>query len=521
MRKLLHLTPVVLIFALLLSVFSGFAISKVCATTNNDSDTLAVKTLSDIGNASFAGNGAYYDDGVLKYASSGNTIGYVFDQSSTLLEFDIIFDYIKFPGWFSLTFKASGFDRTQSSNLDQKGYSIVVYPTGLVEVWKPELQNAISGKISNFSTGIKYRFKIGAYNCNDCVNIYLSVDNTEILNAVDDVNPYLTGDHFNICGDGGTSARLISTKKEIVPNYYTYTLSTIGNYPACTATGASYDKYKNIKLKGGTVGWNQGLRNYSVEMNMNWSRFTGGSNVWVAMRASGFDRANSPNLEEKGYVIRIGRVGTIEIYKSGSLMTRCSWKYSDNTDFIFEFGCVDLDENRTMVFVNLNGVPVASMIDDNLPIQRAGLFNINGDGDVECNISSVSTKLTPLITKVIEDQNTFTVETFFNNTISYTNMDYLDFSDVLLDAIWINDTSVKDLNDSYYSLNGSKQIQAVDVKYVNNKLVLIINKMCYKITNNAEFSFAFNNLILKKTGAETGLICPSGYVLKQTYYYNV
>jgi DNA-binding transcriptional LysR family regulator len=28
-----------------------------------------------------------------------------------------------------------------------------------------------------------------------------------------------------------------------------------------------YDKYKNIKLKGGTVGWNQGLRNYSVEMN--------------------------------------------------------------------------------------------------------------------------------------------------------------------------------------------------------------------------------------------------------------
>ncbi len=518
MKKTLYSTIFVMIMALVVSI-SGLVIPKISATTGNEPSTLEVKTLSDIGNATIAGSGAYYDDGMLKYASSGNTIGYKYNQNNTLLEFDIIFDYIKFPGWFSLTFKASGFDRTQSPNLEQRGYSIIIYPTGSVEVRKPDLQNAIKGSIKNFSTGVKYRFKVGVYNENDYAKIYLSVNDVEILNATDETNPYLTGEWFNICGDGGTSARLFSTKKEIVPNYYTYTLSTIGDYPQCTDKGAVYDKYKNITLSGGTIGWKQGLRNYSVEMNMNWSKFTSGSNVWVAMRASGFDRGNSPNLEQKGYVVRIGRVGVVELYKNGSKITSGSWKYSDNTDFVFEFGCVDLDENRTMVFVNLNGAPVTSMIDDNEPIRSAGMFNMNGDGSVTCKITSVSTKLTPLVTKVQENQDEYIVETYFNNTISYTDMEYSDFTDVLLDAIWVNGTSIKDINNAYYALRENRQIKAIDLNYVNNKLILSINKTCYYMTNNTEFELEFNELILKKTGAETGLICPSGYVLKQSYYF--
>ncbi len=527
MKKTLYSILIVMIMAFVVTL-SALTIPKISATASqtasnesaiNEPSTLEVKTLSDIGNATIAGSGAYYDDGMLKYASSGNTIGYKFDQSYTLLEFDIIFDYIKFPGWFSLTFKASGFDRTQSSNLEQKGYSIIIYPTGSVEVRKTDLQNAVKGNIANFSTGVKYRFKVGVYNENNLAKIYLSVNDTEVLNATDESNPYLTGNWFNICGEGGTSARLFSTKKEIVPNYYTYTLSTIGDYPQSTETGVTYDRYKNITLKGGTVGWRQGLRNYSVEMNMNWSRFGSGSNVWVAMRASGFDRCNSPNLEQKGYVVRIGRVGVVELYKNGKKVTSGSWKYAENTDFVFEFGCVDLDETRTMVFVNLNGTPVTSMIDDNEPIMSAGMFNMNGDGDLTCNITSASTKLTPLVTKVKESQDTYTVETYFNNTISYTNMEYSDFTAVLLDAIWVNGTSVKDINNAYYALIGDEHIKVIDLNYINNKLILTINKKWYNITNNLEFNFEFNELILKKTGTETGLICPSGYLLKQTYYY--
>jgi hypothetical protein len=86
---------------------------------------LQVKTISERGNATIAGS-AVYDDGMLLYSGSGDTGGYKGDYSNTLVEFDLAFDFLQFPAWFSLTFKASGFDRTQSSNLAQKGYSILI-----------------------------------------------------------------------------------------------------------------------------------------------------------------------------------------------------------------------------------------------------------------------------------------------------------------------------------------------------------------------------------------------------------
>ena len=480
-----------------------------------------VKTLGEIGNPTIAGSGAYYDDGMLKYATSGNTIGYQFDQTATVLEFDIIFDYIQFPGWFSLTFKASGFDRTQSSNLTQKGYSIIVYPTGKVEVRKPELQTAVTGTIAGFAEGVKYRFKVGVYNDNDVARIYFSVDDTVVLDAVDETNAYLTGKWFNICGEGGTSARLYSTKKEIVPDYYTYTLSTLGDYPTCTATGASYDRYKNIQLRGGTIGWKQGLKNYSVEMNMRWANFGAGANVWVSMRSGGFERANSPNLENKGYVVRIARAGSIELYKNGTKCVSGSWKYTQDKDYVFEFGCVDLDENRTLVFVYVNGVAAATMVDENTPISKAGYLVMNGDGAVDCRLTSVSTKLTPLRTKVTETQTAYVLETYFNNTLSHTDMQYEDFSDVLLDSILINGTGIKDVNNAYYAKLDEQTLRAVDVAYENNKLIITVQKQTYIKANDEQSSFAVEELALKKTGLNTGLVCPSGYVLKQTYYYSV
>ena len=136
-------------------------------------------------------------------------------------------------------------------------------------------------------------------------------------------------------------------------------------------------------------------------------------------------------------------------------------------------------------------------------------------------MTSVNTKLTPLVTKVSETATIYTVETYFNNTISYTNMNYANFSDVLLDAILINDNSVKDINKNYYALNQSEQVRAVEVSYVDNKLILNINKTCYFKLNDSETQIEFSELALKKTGATSGLICPSGFALKQTYYYTV
>ena len=372
------------------TAFYGFGFG---ATT----PSVEVKTLTDIGNATIAGTGAFYDDGMLRYDNTGNTIGYQYDQSASLLEFDIIFDNLAWPSWFSLTFKANGFDRTQSPNLTQKGYSFVVYASGAVEVWKTGM-TPITGAIPSFSQGVKYRFKLGAYNDGQKVKLYMSVNDTVIVDAYDTNGAFLTGNWFNICSDGSVTARIFSTKKEIIPDYYTYTLSTIGNYPTCTDSGASYDKYKNVYLTGsaGTIGWYQALKSYSVEINMNWTEFGAGSNIWLAMRASGFDRANGPGLTEKGYVIRIGQMGVLDLYRSGTYVAGGGWAYAQGVDHVFEFGCVDLDENRTWVFVNVNGLPALSYIDNN-SIKTDGWFTFNGDGIVNCTMTSVTTKVTPLV----------------------------------------------------------------------------------------------------------------------------
>jgi hypothetical protein len=98
-------------------------------------------------------------------------------------------------------------------------------------------------------------------------------------------------------------------------------------------------------------------------------------------------------------------------------------------------------------------------------------------------------------------------------------MQYAEFSSVLLDAILLNGTSVNDMNNGYYAKFDGEKTRVVDVAYVNNKLVVTISKQMYKKANDGLSRFAFEELTLKKTGTDTGLVCPSGYMLKQTYYY--
>lgn len=516
MKKLVLFFVAIVLLTITLTTTFVFKDSSASTTAISNAQ---VKTLPDLGNPTIAGTGAYYDDGMLKYASSGNTIGYKGDYSNTLVEFDIVFDYLQFPAWFSLTFKASASDRTQSPNLSQKGYSIAIFYNGNVEVWKPGLTTEMTGKIGGLTVGEKYRFKVGAINDGDAVRVYLSVNGVEIINALDTVNPYLTGSWFNICGDGGTSARLFSTKKEIVPDYHTYTNSTIGGFPTATDSGASYDRFKNITLGSGTVGWGQKHKDFSFETNMNWSTFGNGSNVWVALRANGFDRNNGIT---SGYLIRIGQVGVIEISKKGSSIgSKGSWSFMPDTDYAFEFGVVDLDENRTMVFVNVNGKPVATMIDNESPLRNAGFINFNGDGSVNCKMTSINTRLTPLKTKVSSDQTYTIIETSFYNVISHSDMAYEDFSNVTLEAMLVNDTSVLEWNEKYYASEGSERLRAIDVKFSNNKLTVKIAKTLYKTANDQHVDFEFSNLMIKKSGENKGFITPSGYVLKQTYYFSL
>ncbi len=507
MRKL------ALFFVLVITFLATFTCGFTFAVADDSVSPIepSVLTLPDLGNPSIAGNGSYYDDGMLCYASSSNTIGYRKDLTSSLVEFDIVFDYLKHPGCFGLTFRATELDRISKAG----GYTFTMYPSGDVEV---KGVSGVSGDYSGFSVGERYRIRVGAITEGTSVRLYFSVNGTEIINEL--TQTVLTGSWFNVCGEGDTKAKLYSTKKEIVPAYYTYTNSTIGGYPSATADGVVYDKYKNVTLTAsrGTFGWWQGLQNFSFETKMNWSNFASGANIWVSLRANAFDRNNAIT---SGYVIKIGQTGNVSITKKGaSISASGSWNYKANTDYIFEFGAVDLDESRTLVFVTINGKPVCSLTDTE-PLQSKGYINFNGDGAVNCTFRSVSSKVNPLKTDVNAYQDYTEIITYFDNAVAYDSLVHEDFSTEIKDAIKVNGFSVNEFNETFYSVDGEEKTLALELKYQDNKLYINVKNTLYKVQGNATKTFVFCELELKKTGDGKGFVCPSGKFLKQTYYFVV
>lgn len=480
-----------------------------------------IATITEIGNPTIAGPGnSYYDDGVLYYTSTGNTIGYNYDHSNTIFDFDIMFNTLAFPSWFSLTLKASGCDRTQSPNLEQKGYSFVFFPAGTVQVWK-DGATLVSTAVEPINCGTKYNIKLGAVNDGNNVRLSLVFDGHEIINQVDSQNAYLNGNWFNICSDGSVSANLISTKKVVYPDYYTYTMSTIGSYPL-KAGAPIVDKYNNVYLQnsGETIGFNQALQNFSLEMNFNFTTFEWPANFWISARTKGFDRVLSANLEQKGYSFRLNAGGVVEIYKeTASLGSANVGGFAVGQNYIVEIGVVDIDENTTNLFLSVNNQVVISVNDSEDPIQSPGFINMNGDGNVALKITSSNSKITPLQTTV-EKNEKIVLTTHFLNTISYTALEYTEFGERNLRSILLDDVSVYDINANYYALSGQNRIRAVEVKCIDNKLIIEIAKTFYS-NSGIEQVANYKELTIKKTAQNSGLKCPSGFVLKQTYYVHI
>lgn len=523
-KALLLLLPIILAVAVALSS-AGFASFSTDKMIMQDASATAVKTLTEIGNPLIAGpGGSYYDDGTLYYTDTGNTIGYNLEHTDFLFEFNIVFNQLAFPSWFSLTFRASGCDRTQSANLEQKGYSFAFFPAGSVEIWKDGTTLA-SQAISPILTGTKYNFKIGAINSGNEVNLLLYIDDAPIIDITDQDSPYLGGEWFNICSDGAVSANLISTKQDKVPFYSTFTLSTLGEYPMRAGSplpDVSPDNSIELFNSSNAVGFNQYLQNFSFEFKVNFQTFAWPSNFYVSARAGGFDRAMSPALARKGYSFRFSALGDVEIYKEGAsigLVNKGS-AFVEGQDYIIEIGLVDLDENRTLVFAMVDNKMVTSVIDENSPIQEMGFLNINGDGNVVCTLSSSYTRLVPLTTTIENSDAATIISTYFFNTISYQNMDYQDFSDRNLQALLIDDVSIFDLNKSFYAMIDGERANAVNVKYVDNVLQIEIQNEVFSTATNQPASIDCNTLTIKKTAQYNGLECPSGFILKQTYYFD-
>ena len=493
--------------------------------TFSETSDFSYKTITEIGNPVIAGpGGSYYDDGTLYYLDTGNTVGYNLKHSDFLFDFNIVYNQLAFPSWFSLTFRASGCDRTQSPNLTQKGYSFVFFPAGSVQVWK-DGATIFSQNISPIATGTRYNYKIGAINEDGAVRLLLFIDNQLVIDAKDLESPYLTGEWFNICSDGAVSANLISTKNVVIPSYPTFTLSTLDEFPMRAGTPlAKVDHYNNITLEsaGSTVGFNQHLQNFSFEVKINFSTFAFPSNFYISARVSGFDRANAPALARKGYSFRFSALGDVEIYKEGvslGIVNKGS-SFVQGQDYIIEIGLVDLDSSSTLVYASVDNQVVVSVTDSNSPIQEGGFININGDGTVACTMTSSYTRLTPLKSTYAEQTETSEVSTYFYNTISYQDMAYNDFTNRNLQSILLDDVSIYDLNNAYYALDGDSRINAIDVSYVDNVLKITINKNVYSSSTNDGAQLNFSTLTIKKPSQNSGFVCPSGFVLRQSYYFD-
>ena len=485
-------------------------------TAKADEPTYETKTLTEIASPTIAGSsGSYVDDGVLYYVSTGDTVCYNVDHSNMIFDFDFIPTNFAWPGWLSLTLKATGIDRTQRAG----GYSFVLFPAGTVEVWKSN--TTITSASQAFVKNSKYNIKIGAITEDTSVRLILKVNDVEVINFVDSTDALTTGNWFNICGDGGCGAEFHTTKKIVIPKYYTYTLSTLSQYPTRAGTTlADVDEYNNISISssGSTVGFNQYLQNFSLEMKINFSEFAWPGNFYFSARAGGFDRVMSANLTRKGYSFRISPAGAVEIYKeNASLATGSCGSIKTGVDYVIEFGTVDINKNSTYVFFAVNNKVCASAFDNENPIQAYGLVNMNGDGSVACKMSSSDTKVSPLRTITTEKDGISEIKTYFVNPISYEKMTTKDFSDRNLKAISISGKTLYEIKSNYYAKDGDEKVVPFEISFEKNVLTIKLHKTLYFTSTNAEVAIEQTSLSIQKTGAKSGFVCPSGFFLKQTY----
>ncbi len=484
--------------------------------TSADEPTYETKTLTEIASPTIAGtSGSYVDDGVLYYASTGDTIGYRVDHSNMVFDFDFIPTNFAWPGWLSLTLKATGIDRTQRAG----GYSFVLFPAGTVEVWKSN--ETIVSASQTFVKNSKYNIKIGAITEDTSVRLILKVNDIEIINFVDSTDALTTGTWFNICGEGGCGAEFHTTKKIVIPKYFTYTLSTLSQFPTRAGTVlADVDKYNNISISSSasTVGFNQYLQNFSLEMKINFSKFSWPANFYISARAGGFDRVMSANLERKGYSFRISPAGAVQIYKEkASLATGSCGAIETGKDYVVEIGTVDINSNSTYVFLAVNNKVCASAFDNDNPIQKYGLVNMNADGTVACKISSSDTKVSPLRTIKTEKDGISEIKTYFVNPISYEKMSTTNFSERNLKAISISGKTLWEIKSNYYAKNGDDKVSPFEISFEKNVLTIKLHKALYFTSTNEEVVFEHTSLSIQKTGEKSGFVCSSGFFLKQTY----
>ena len=495
-----------------------------------------VSTLTDFGSKEINGS-SYFDEGVLYYKNTNNVNHYSSfivpeNYLNNLIEFTVSFDtYTNYNGgsYFSIALRANGCGSVLSTVVSQNGYCFVMHYDGVVQIYKSSNSTPIKAMSTSltFDEGTKLKLKVGALEENGAIRLVLINNEESVFDFFDTTDPiiessnnYLTFSSWITTGP--TEARIIPTKEVIEKNYKTYTMSTLKEYPLRSGDVHFVDNANTLELTSGadTAGFSINEQNFSLEMKINFSYFpTSGSAFYTALRCTEYGRANTATV--KGYSFGLGN-GTLYVSKPGErhLQTIYFTPIEENTDHILEYGVVDMNETTTYLFAKLDGKYLATVYDTNKPRQVRGSIIMTNDGTVKGFISSVNSYVTPLKTKVVNEEKTTSYKTYFQNPITFaTTKGYEDIGEKNLESIYVNGQSIADLNNLYYGETNSDK--AFDVEFKSNIITLKVAKTIHSKADDSSVNFIVTYIKLQKTGPEYGLQFETGYKLKVSYFYNV
>lgn len=468
------------------------------------------------------------DDGVIYYSNTTNILHYIgYDLQETyvdhLIEFDVYFDNIEDPSsWISFAFRASGVGSVFSTIVDQDGYAFVLHPNGAMQVYKEMTPIHDDFHDYRLESETTHSFKIGVVEENGAARLILVIDNVVVFDYYDEVDPILEGGSFfnisSFSGSTGVGMQIKSKKEFICPTYQTYTLSTLGVYPVRSGE-LTADKYNNLTITSGadTAGFDCALQNYSLEFNLNVDTFPSSlSALHIAFRAQGYARADSGSIG--GYSFMFGKT-FIYIFKKGvGIIGSAGHTFEDNTTYTVELGMVDLNEEQTMIFINIDGVSLGTFIDGDNPHQYPGQILITNEGGGIFEVTSSNTRLTPIRTRVSSSEEKTTYKTYFNNMFSYEDLSYEDFSTRNLKAIYINGVSIYEWNKNYYGKTPEER--AIDITSLGNSLIITVSNKIHMSSDNSEIEFSFESLKIQKEMSDIGFESNTDFTLRQSYFYS-
>ena len=486
-------------------------------------------SLTDLSSPLIAGTGTYYEDGLLHYGNSGCTAGWYLPNPDNIMEFDVTFtNQFDAPAWLSINVRASGFDRTHAAALENLGYVLIINPSGDISLSKNRTAVA-AGSGSPLLIHTKYNFKVAAIEYEQGIRVALFVNDVAYIDYYDQTDALLTsGNYFNICGDWGgknLSADFLSTKESYVPPYTTYTLANIGRYPLRAGTPrADVDVHTNaitFANTSQTVGFEQGLQNFSLGAYYYLPKIAEFSNFWISLRAKGFARATDSSVG--GYSIRLGQTGVVEIYKqggtNGGLIGGGGFGFVEGETYYIELGAVDYNETKTMVFVSANNRVIAQAFDETEPYQNAGWVNFTPDGAFFPRISSGNDVITPLRHKAKPGENKTDYCVYLNNAFASHDMAHGEFDERVMKSIEINGQDIVSLNANYHALEDEEPVPAIKLSTYANQFIISVASKLYDGDGN-EVPFTPSKITIRKTSGSRGFVTPNGYILKNTYTFD-